>query len=199
MSDQNKLMPEMDELDALDRLRFGDHEAFKLIYKRYHPDIAKRILFLIKDTFLAEDLTQQVFMKIWELRERLAHVDSFKFFLYRMAKNMVVDFYRKAANDQNLVEQLLYSAQHFSNTTQEDIFYKEYQQIIETAIEKLPKQQKEVFKLCKMQGFSYKEVSDRLGISTSTISNHMVQATKTLRSKINIDQLVLILMLVRQF
>jgi RNA polymerase sigma-70 factor (ECF subfamily) len=97
------------------------------------------------------------------------------------------DFLRQSIRDQKRRDYLLIAASEKYTHIEEGLLSKENMNIILAAIESLPPQRKQVFKLCKIEGLSYEEVSVRLGISTSTISDHIVKATRSLRNQMQND------------
>lgn len=182
-----------DETDLLLKMKAGDQAAFEVLYHQYSLEIYRRLLMMVKVADLAEELTQDVFVKIWEKRSLIEPGNNFKFFLYRISKNMVIDFYRKAARDQKLQDQIITSSTEISNITEDAIIFKETNALFQKALDSLPPQQKQVYTLCKIQGLSYAEAGKRLGINTSTVSNHIVKATKTLKQILGEEQVLLLL------
>lgn len=182
-----------DEADLLLKMKAGDQAAFEVLYRQYSLEIYRRLLMMVKVADLAEELTQDVFVKIWEKRSLIEPGNNFKFFLYRISKNMVIDFYRKAARDQKLQDQIITSSTEISNVTEDAIIFKETNALFQKALDSLPPQQKQVYTLCKIQGLSYAEAGKRLGINTSTVSNHIVKATKTLKQILGEEQVLLLL------
>jgi len=165
----------------LTRLQSGDQSAFELLYHAYSKEIYRKFLKMVKDISLAEELTQDVFVKIWNKRNVINIDQPFRYYLLTLANNIVNDFYRKAARERKLQDEIIAASTELYNPTEEQIFYKESKAFLDKAIESLPAQQALVFKLCKIEGKSYEEVSQLLGISTSTISNHIVKATKSVK------------------
>ena len=163
------------------RLQSGDQSAFESLYHTYSKEIYRKFLKMVKDISLAEELTQDVFVKIWNKRNVINIDQPFRYYLLTLANNIVNDFYRKAARERKLQDEIIAASSELYNPTEEQIFYKESKEFLDKAIESLPAQQGLVFKLCKIEGKSYEEVSQLLGISTSTISNHIVKATKSVK------------------
>ncbi|WP_316814573.1 RNA polymerase sigma-70 factor [Pedobacter nyackensis] len=188
-----KNLTPIDEKSLLLKLRSGDQAAFELLYRQYSVEIYRRILVMVKVADLAEEITQEVFVKVWDKRSIIEPGNNFKFFLYRISKNMVIDFYRKAARDQKLQDQIIDSSTEISNYTEESIIFNETNTLFQKALDALPPQQKQVFSMCKIQGLSYAEAGALLGIFTSTISNHIVKATKTLKQTLGEDYFFLLL------
>jgi len=170
------------ELEFVKRLQSGDQLAFEALYHIYSKEIYRKISKMVKDVTLAEELTQDVFVKIWNKREVITTEKPFRYYLLTLATNLVNDFYRKVARERRLQDEIIAASTELYNPTEDQIYYKESKELMDAAIESLPTQQKLVFKLCKIDGKSYEEVSNLLGISTSTISNHIVKGTKTIKT-----------------
>ncbi|TCC98514.1 RNA polymerase sigma factor [Pedobacter hiemivivus] len=167
------------ELTAL--LKNSDERSFSELYKIYSTRIYSNLKRLTKDDELAKELLQEVFFKVWEKREALNVEISFQAYLYKISENMVRDFFRKASRDKKLMEHLINAASEMYNTVEDLYISKENQSLFQKAIDELPPQRKRIFTLCKIEGKSYDEVSQLLGISNSTINDHIVKATKAIR------------------
>ncbi|WP_316791115.1 RNA polymerase sigma factor [Pedobacter frigoris] len=168
------------------QLKQGDRIAFEQLYLIYSPRIYKKILQLVKNVALAEELLQDVFVKIWEKRELIDTEKSFKSFLYRIAQNLVTDLFRRAALDRKMMQTFIAeSTELYSPFDEAEESYSKA--ILEKAMSTLPPQRKRVYTLIKIEGKSYEEVSALLGISVSTVNDHVVKATKTLKGYFNIN------------
>ena len=169
------------ELEFVKRLQSGDQLAFEALYHTYSKEIYRKLIKMVKDVTLAEELTQDVFVKIWNKREVITIEKPFRHYLLTLANNIVNDFYRKVARERRLQDEIIAASTELYNPTEDQIYYKESKELMDAAIDSLPTQQRLVFQLCKIEGKSYEEVSNLLGISTSTISNHIVKGTKTIK------------------
>lgn len=170
------------EHDLLNRLKAGNESAFGELYAHYSEMIYGRLLRLLKDTDLADEVIQELFLKIWEKRGQINPSSSFKSYLYTIAEHLVYDHFRKVARDRKLQEKFRLMSTEIYSHTEEDLLNKESRIIIEKAIETLPPQRKTAFVLCKMEGKSYEEAAEIMGISVSTVSNHLVKANITIRT-----------------
>ena len=166
------------------RLLQGDEIAFEKIYKVYSPKLYGNLLRLIKSVPQTEQILQDVFIKVWEYRASIDPEKSFRSFIFKMAENKAYDFFRKAARDKKLESELI--AISTVNYTELEEFLSDNEKLVllENAIKRLPPQRQQVFRLCKLEGKSYKEVSEMLNISLSTISDHIVKATKSIRDSL---------------
>lgn len=182
---QEKSAEDYEEKELLIKLSNGDKYAFEMIYYRYKYRLAGNLLRMLKSEELAEEVLQDLFLKIWDTRSAIDPEKSFKAYMFRIAENMVMDYYRKASRDQKIRERLMASARESYSHIEEHIFDKENQLLLQSAIDLLPPQRKHVFTLCKLEGKSYKEVSEALGISHSTINDHLLKANKFLKQHFN--------------
>lgn len=169
------------EFELLKRLQSGDQLAFEVLYQNYSQEIYRKLIKMVKNITLAEELTQDVFVKIWNKREVITIDQPFRYYLLTITNNIVNDFYRRAARERRLQDEIIAASTELYNPTEDQIYYKESKELMDKAIDSLPAQQKIVFKMCKIEGKSYEEVSQLMGISTSTISNHIVKATKSIK------------------
>jgi len=169
------------DYELLSLLKHGDEQAFDHFYQLYSLPIYRKLLKMIKVDILAEELMQDVFVRLWDKRHLIEPGQPFKSYLYLIAQNLVHDFYRKVAREERLQSEIKAFSTELYLHTEEKLFLKETREILDKAINQLPAQQKLVFNLCKMEGKSYEEVSGALGISTSTINGHIVKATKNIK------------------
>jgi RNA polymerase sigma-70 factor (family 1) len=171
----------LEEKDVLIQLLEGNEHAFEKIYRFYSPRLFGRLLKLVKSEPQAQEILQDIFLKLWQQRTSIDPGKSFRSFLYKIAENKVYDFFRKAARDKGLESQLI------SLSTNNFVGIEEFSSvdadlaILQKAIDGLPPQRQHVFRLCKLEGKSYREVSELLEISVSTISDHIVKGTKSIR------------------
>ena len=189
------VQPLYNEQELLAKLAEGDENAFEILYLTYSPKIYSKILQLVKQVSIAEEILQDVFLKIWEKRETLDNQKSFRSFLYTIAKNLVVDLFRRAALDRQMLEQFI-----VENTALYDPFDNnssdlESKTIVQKALDTLSPQRKKIYTLIKLEGKSYDEVAELLNISTSTINDHVVKATKAMRSYFEQNDVILVALL----
>ena len=169
------------ENDILIHLREGNEHAFEKIYKLYSPRLLGKLVNLVKSEHHAREILQDVFLKLWKHRTFIDPDKSFSSFLFKIAENKAYDFLRKAARDKNIGWQVI------ADSTANYIFIEQFKSddenlaLLQKAIESFPPQRQQVFRLCKLEGNSYKKVSELLGISVSTISDHIVKGTKSIR------------------
>lgn len=166
-------------------LRVGDESAFLELYNRYKFRITGNLMKLLKSEDLVEELLQDLFLKLWDTRAQLDPEKSFRSYLFKISENMVMDVFRKAARDKRMQVKLMSAQTETYSHIEEKIFSDQDNSLLQQAIDKLPPQRKQVFMLCKIEGKSYKEVSELLGISASTINDHLLKANRFLKQQLN--------------
>lgn len=170
-----------DEITLLAQLRQGDRDAFIRLYDHYHPALYHYVLRLIKVPELAEDVMQDVFLKIWEIRERVNPELSFNAYLYRISRNKVFKLLKKMASDEGLYLRALMTFAGAVEDADNKIRWQQYETLLNTAVSLLSPQRQKVFRLCRDQGLSYEQVSHQLGISRNTVKEHMVLAVRHIK------------------
>ncbi|WP_256006895.1 RNA polymerase sigma factor [Pedobacter deserti] len=173
---------EFDEQNLLIRLKNGDEHAFAVLYDAYKYRLTGNLFKLLKSSDLVKETLQEIFVRVWENRERIEPDKSFKSYIFRIGENLVSDYYRKVARDRRLLNKMMEATSELYLHIEEDIWEREGSQKFMDAIALMPPQRKQVFTLCKLEGKSYKEVEEILGISAKTISSHMLQANRFLRN-----------------
>jgi RNA polymerase sigma-70 factor (ECF subfamily) len=161
----------------------SDQQVFTELYYRYHTGIYSYQLAFVKIPYIAEDLTQEVFLKVWEARQRLQIHTSFAAYIYRMSRNTAIDFMKKIAADRELRNEIiLHKESFFADSGSSQLLAKEYNYLYKQAIDSLSQQRRTVFLLCREEGKSYKEVATLLGISRHTVKEHMTKSLHILRN-----------------
>lgn len=160
-------------------LKNSDKSAFEYIYNKYSKKIAVKLLQLLKSEELVKDVLQDVFLKIWENREMINPDLSFNAYIFKIARNLSLNSFRRALLDQSYLSKLETDEEY--NPIEEALYKKEYNAILQDALNVLTPRQREIFVLHKIEGKSYKEISDHLKISSSAINHHLQSANKHLR------------------
>lgn len=175
------LSEQISEYELLCQLRDGKATAFEHFYQLHSRILYNNILYLVKDREVSKELLQDLYLKIWEHRAALNPDKPFKSYLFTIARNLVYDYFRRVSLDKRMMVIMMANAAELYNPVEDGIDYKDSRDSLEKAIELLPAQSKNVFVLCKIEGKSHEEISRELGISISTVNNHMVKANKIVR------------------
>lgn len=171
------------ENELVSGLIAGDEQAFTRLYHLYSRRLHGNLLKLVKSPDIADELLQEIFLRVWNNRHSIDVTKSFRSYIFKIGENLALDFFRKLASNQKIRNKVLLELQQDSyQHVEENITRKEDSSWLEHAINSLPVQRQQVFRLCRIEGRSYEEVSKLLGISTSTISDHILKANKSLRN-----------------
>ena len=171
---------ELNDPELALKIKKGDHEAFKKFFDKYSAFLLN---FLIKRGTAreaAKDLVQQAFVMIWEKRETIDETKSLRAYLFRIAYTRMLNLFRDHSKyDEDADPESNASIDQDENTEPES--NTELNQAIEKAISSMPDKRQEVFRMCFIQEFTYKETAQVLDVSVKTIENHMGLALKDMR------------------
>jgi len=166
----------------IQRLRTGDEKAFRQIYDLYAGRLQAFALRIVKSPTLAEDLIQDIFVNLWELRESLDPQKNFQSFLYTITRNHALNLLKRSSANAVVLNEIFIHAAKTSNTTEDLIEFDETSRILHEAVEQLPPQQRRVFEMCKLNGLSYEQAAAELNISPGTINAHMVKSIRFIKT-----------------
>ncbi|MDR0429573.1 MAG: RNA polymerase sigma-70 factor, partial [Tannerellaceae bacterium] len=154
----------------LEALGKGDHHAFDMLFTQYHPKVKFFLTGFIKDEETARDMAQDIFFKVWTNREAISKVGSFKNYLFRMAKNMIYDYYEHSLIKEKYKNKLSEQTRNnYTNILEEDLFAKELSLLIDIVIEKMPPQRKLIYRKSRNEGLSNEQIAQELNISKRTV------------------------------
>ncbi|WP_286862890.1 MULTISPECIES: RNA polymerase sigma factor [Sphingobacterium] len=168
-------------IDQLRDLRAGKIESFNFFYQKYVSEIKRYIKMFLKSDMLTDDVTQEVFVKFWENSSKFESIDNIRGFLYLTAKNASINLLRRSILDEKLVSSII-DTYELEPSVDLLVFRKEYSAYIDKVLETLPQQSRVIFKMCKVEGRSYEEIAERLGISKNTVKKHIVRSLSVLRN-----------------
>lgn len=169
------------EQELLAQLRSGSQRAFEELYGQYSKPLLYKLRRMVKDPEEADELLQDLFVKIWERREHMTIEQSFKSYLYQVGQRMAIDYFRKLARQSRAHEQVQLGNTEITENTTELLDAKETQSLLNQAIALLPEQRRLAFTLCKIEGKSHKEAAEIMNISPNTVHNHLVKAVGSVK------------------
>jgi RNA polymerase sigma-70 factor (family 1) len=170
-----------EEKMLLQRMAEGDTQAFARIFDNYWKKIYSISLTYIKSTQEAEDVTQDVFLKIWKNREKLTEVDSLNNYLFIMTRNQVLTALRKKSAQDHQPLFIETGGASKDPLPDREVAYKDLQVKLHEAIRLLPPKQQEALRLSREEGLGHEEIARLMGVSKSTVKNHIVTGLNTVR------------------
>lgn len=168
----------------IEALRNGDEKAYAYLIDTYHHKLCVYANSLVKNIYSAEDIVQNVFIKVWEQRTRLKSDHTLKSFLYKLVYNEFIDLYRK---NQSLfsLEKSYYDALNSIVFEDDSESFQRVLNVVNKEIQNLPPKCKEVFILSKKEGLTNIEIAEHLEVSVKTVEAQITKAFSILRTSLD--------------
>ena len=165
--------------ENIQKLKEGDEEAFKAIYNAYWKKVFHFTKLYLTDSFQLEEVVQEVFIKLWEIKGHLDEEKNLDGLLFIITKNKIFNQTRKSLN-----ETLKY-AEEITHDIEKQIVASDLSQYINKLITLLPPRQRETFLMSREQGMSNKEIAQRLSISEKGVERNIYLALKFLKKQLS--------------
>jgi len=169
------------DADIVGALRHHDRQAFRALFDRYHSALYRFLVRMGLADDVVEDILQDVFIGVWSGRARLDPRRSIRAYLYRACRNRAANCFRRSAR---FSDELLAEPASDAPGQHERLEYTLLHQRLEEAVSRLPERRRAVFELCFVNGLTYKEAAQVLGISPKTVENQMGHALKSIRESV---------------
>lgn len=170
----------------------GDQTSFTLLLRSFWNKVYTQAITYLKSAQLAEEITQDIFIKLWSLKEKLPEVENFSDYLFIVSRNAIISTLRKKKEE---ITPLSDSLEELIMRPDKQLQYKEAYAKILQLIDQLPPVRKKVFKMSRLEGKSYDEIGNELSISWNGVKDHVVKALNFLRTNFNSDHLWLLILL----
>jgi len=170
---------------SIKELKDGDEFYFKQVFDQYHQKLYFFILYKTKSEYIAEEVVQMAFAKLWQYRQTLREEYTISTQLFRIASTILIDFLRKYNNKDAVTAPL--DGLDFEkgiDSTNEKVSGAELQKRISKAVNDLPPVRKLVFEMSREQGMSYREIAETLCVSSKTVETHIYKALKQIKKHI---------------
>ena len=171
------------------------------LFEKYRDKVFGFFVDFLSDRSLADDLTQDIFLRLLGIVDQLDGIQDMDGYIYQMCRNMAFDHLKKAAHNPGYRKIIVLASLTFqkpenpisTNPIEHKINADHYQYLLDTCLESLPEQQRQVFTLSKIEGLSNKRIAEQLDISPNTVRNHLYQALKNIRSVISHSDLLILI------
>lgn len=173
-----------DDKEYVECLKKDDFIAFDALFHKYSANLYAFALSITRDSFAAEEVTQLVFLKVWEKREQIKEHLSFKSFLFSVAYHETISWLRKEKSEKMRIGEFVRMSGFQTSETENTVEFRNIESLANGLIQEMPEKRKEIFRLSREQGFSNREIAEKLGISIKTVENQMTSALKYLREKL---------------
>ncbi len=178
------------EKAAIISLKSGDFESFDQLFNKYGKRLYGFAIGYLKSKEDAEGLVQDIFVKVWENRAELDENQSFNSYLFAIAKNRILNHFRKKAHQQSYIEYIKQHTKLIHAKTEEDIIYSDLYDQTKKVIDQLPSRRREIFLLSREQGYNNEEIAQRFNISKKTVENQITHALKFIREQLGKKNLI---------
>lgn len=174
--------PLFTDAELLAKVAMADERAFRKLYDTFGDKVYTQAFRLLHSKEKAEELMQEVFLKIWRMGPALREIESLDAYLGKMTRNRTLNVLRDQARAKGWIQEVVAEDDIAGrNDTEEALLLKEAKNALKEAIAMLPEQQREVYLLCHEEGLKYDEAAQRLNIAPLTVKTHMQRALKFLR------------------
>jgi len=176
--------------NILKGLILGDEDTYIFLFREYYVSLCAYSRKFVGRKDIAEEIVSETFMKIWENRDSININTSVKAFLFHAVYNNSLNYLRKLKDEVMLEEYVKEPSfdnpgvDQLENQAEDSLMLDDFHVKIEMAVNQLPVQQRNVFRLRRYDGKKNQEVADILGISVKTVEMHLAKATLNLRESL---------------
>jgi RNA polymerase sigma-70 factor (ECF subfamily) len=161
-----------------------DKVAFQQLFNKYAERIYYFSMRYVKNREEAEEIAQEVFVRVWLRRFDLKEDLSFSSYIFMIAKNALIDLIRKKQKETDFYKNNPPSMDMYTAPSDDSMEYNELAAIIDRSIDDLPQKRKQIYLLSRDEGLTYKQISEKLNISIKTVETHMRLALQQLKSSV---------------
>lgn len=187
--------PEYIEENFVLMLKPSDKETFRKLYNTYSPKIYRFALSYLKNKPDAEELMQDVFLKIWEKRDQLDPEQNVKAYIFKIAVNSIYDFIRRKNIEKAFADFTRQNFQPGTESVWHEIIWNDMLSKLNTLVDRMPEQRKIIFKMSREENLSNQQIAEKLNLSKRTVENQLYRATQYLSEHIKTDTVFLLLSL----
>jgi len=171
------------EKELVKKLKDGDSFAFEVLFYKYRNKIKGFALKIVPAQIDPEEIVQEVFVRVWLKKEAIDPEKDFQSYLFSIAKHLVLDHLKSAVN-----RKLYFVGEHFQQDLLEDeglesSISEETEEKLQKLINEIPERRREIFRLSRFEGLSYKQIAERLNISENTVDSQIRNALAFLRKE----------------
>ncbi|SHL23716.1 RNA polymerase sigma-70 factor, ECF subfamily [Chitinophaga jiangningensis] len=174
------------EAQLLSDLRVGNEAAFTALYYHYSPGLYVVVQGMIKDEAATTDIIQEIFSAIWKNRKEI-QIANFAGYLVRAGQNRVINYFRQLQHDKEKLDQFRQHVEVQYSHIEEALHYQDSKEMLDELLDRLPPQQAKVYRLCRIDGLTNREVAEQLGISIYTVKEYLKEANRKIRTSLGND------------
>ena len=161
----------------------NDETAFRQIFHLFSDSVYSFSLRLTRSKIDAEEIVQEVFLKIWTGRASVNTIENFAGYLFIITKNLALNVIKRRVLEEKVKIHFLKESPSVHCQPEETVIGRDYERLVKDMVKNLPPQQQLIYSMCRQEGLQYDEVAQRLKISKLTVKAHMQQALKTIKTQ----------------
>lgn len=167
-------------------LKSDSHKAFNHLYEAYSDSLYGFVLLHTRSADIACEVVQDTFIRIWDIRYTISTEGSFKSLLFTVAKNKIIDSFRRQINKAEFVDFIEYCENEnlTCNNSETELYYEDFYKELLTAKNMLSPRQRQIFELSREKGFNNAEIAESLNINEQTVKNQLTTALKIVRTQL---------------
>ena len=171
----------MQDKELVELFKEGSYQAFSELYARYYKQLIRSCKQYLKNESDCEDVVHNIFLHLLENRDSLDSISSFSGYVHTLAKNRILDEFKKFDIHSRFAQYILINSKESTNQTEDAIIDDDYTKLLNELIESLSPRQKKVLQLSRIHGFTYKEIAEQLQISVTTVQEHATLALEKIK------------------
>ena len=175
------------------RLKRGDKQAFQELYSGFAPKIFRFALNWLKNRADAEELLQEVFLKLWEKKEYLDPDQNIRSYIFKIAVNTIYDFVRKKNLERAFSDYTKNNFSDFNEKTWHEVIWNDMVAKLNHLVSVLPEQQRKIFRMSREDGLSNDQIAEKLNLSKRTVENQLYRAMLYLKKQFKTESLIVLL------
>jgi len=171
------------DAELISRLKRDDHDSFRRLFDRYSQPLFRFSFSYLKSKEAAEDVVQEVFIKIWNHRDEIKNDTSFQSYLFTIALNAVRKYFNKLSRQNELKHNILFDFSENKSRFDDKPDYQSLLDKLDELVARMPEKRREVFIKKKIENKSLKEIAEECSITPKTVEYHITEAMKFLRTE----------------
>ncbi len=176
-------MPLYEEKALLSQIADGDETAFRQLFDRFRQQVFGFAFAHLRSEVLADEITQDVFMKVWTAREQMPGILHFEAWLQTVTRNQTYSFLRKIKTERDMLSGYANLAGTGAiDATAEKVAYGEVQRLLHEALAGMTDQQRAIYRMSREENMKYADIARKLGISEHTVNYHLKKILSRLRT-----------------
>lgn len=170
-------------------------KEFMHLFETYKNRLYGYVISICHSAYAAEEITQEIFLKLWLNRKELHHISNQESYIFTIARNKTLNYLRKASYDEKLLREIQLLMDRSPNDVEEYNAAAECNSLLEKAITMLSPQRRHVYRLSRYQGLNYDQIAEHLHLSRNTVKNHLVEALRFIRNYLGRNGVFLFLLI----